>query len=341
MKGKEIINHAVRAEMPDMEQLRENSIRQATAKTTVKLVVWAKRLVPTAACIAVIIVAVLAFPSLNNRFNGDLISEPDTQSDQSQTGEKNPSVSEYGVYIPAIELPKNTDGVEMDMKGLFVYQGRIYTQTAWYYNEEVSSIKNLIGERLGYAKGNINEWSKQDEYAVEFAGSITGDVYTVKGYDKQFRLCVMGSYVDNDGNHVDWVNFYENLNGIGLTSGSDLFGDRLMLRENWKQVKSQKNDDWDYDKQTFTDLMGVTDSDINAFISALYSDDFEYVYETVGIDNFYTAEQTQAHLYFHMEDNTVIELRLFEGGYVGYRHLGWYFVKMPGEAFDVIFNACK
>lgn len=62
MKGKEIITHAVRAEMPDMEQLRENSIRQATQETSVKHVVSIKRLVPVAACFAVVLAAIIAFP---------------------------------------------------------------------------------------------------------------------------------------------------------------------------------------------------------------------------------------------------------------------------------------
>jgi hypothetical protein len=249
---------------------------------------------------------------------------------------------DHAVYIPALELPKNTDGVEYDMICLFVYQGRIYTQAGWYYNEDVSAIIGLIGERIGYAKGNINEWSKQGEYAVEFAGSVRGDVYTVNGYSPEFRLCMMGEYTDDDGNHVQWLNFYENLNGIGLTYGSDLFGDRLQLRDNLEKIKYQEHDNWnnysslDY---IFYDLTSVSDEGIAAFIDELYSNKFEYVYETVGIDNFYQSEQ--AHLYFQMNDSTVIEMRLFEGGYAGYQHLGWYFVKMPGKAFDSIFNACK
>jgi hypothetical protein len=30
-----------------------------------------------------------------------------------------------------------------------------------------------------------------------------------------------------------------------------------------------------------------------------------------------------------------------EGGYVSYQPLGWYFVKMPGEIFDKIYNAIQ
>ncbi len=62
MKGKEIITHAVRIEMPDMERLRENSIRLAKEKEAKTHSGWAQRLVPVAACLAVVLAVVIAFP---------------------------------------------------------------------------------------------------------------------------------------------------------------------------------------------------------------------------------------------------------------------------------------
>jgi hypothetical protein len=336
MKGKEIITHSVRAEMPDMEQLKKNSIRQAKEKTVIKRAALAKYLLPAASLVC-IIAAVLAYPGLNNRFTGNH-KNPDAQIDRTHSGDNNPAAS--GIHIPAIELPKSTSGLSTDMLGLFVYQGRIYTQSAWYYNEEADAVKNLIGDRVGYATGTIDEWSEQEDYSVELAGSVAGDIYTVNGYDPAFRLCMTGSYTDDNGALVEWINFYENLNNITLETGADLFGDRLMLRENRNQVKTQTHDNWNapVSPPVFNDLTDVTDDDIDAFINTLYDSAFEYVYETVG-ENFYFSE-SQAHLYFEMNDRSTVELRLFEGGYVGYQHLGWHFVKMPGSSFDVIFNAC-
>ena len=66
MKGKEIINHIVHAEMPDMEQLRENCILEATKQTAVKRTVWVKRLVPVAACLVLVFAALFAYPQLTN-----------------------------------------------------------------------------------------------------------------------------------------------------------------------------------------------------------------------------------------------------------------------------------
>ena len=34
------------------------------------------------------------------------------------------------------------------------------------------SEKNLLGEKLGIPKGNIDEWINQDDYAMEFSSKI-------------------------------------------------------------------------------------------------------------------------------------------------------------------------
>ena len=67
MKGKEIINYAVRAEIPDIEQLRETIIQKAAEKGTPKsgTVIW-KRLVPIAACLAVTLTAMVVFQHYKN-----------------------------------------------------------------------------------------------------------------------------------------------------------------------------------------------------------------------------------------------------------------------------------
>lgn len=49
----------------------------------------------------------------------------------------------------------------------------------------------------------------------------------------------------------------------------------------------------------------------------------------------------QGHLFCALSDGTTVELRLIEGGYVGYQELGWYFVKMPGDVFDAVLAACQ
>jgi hypothetical protein len=318
-----------------------------------------------AACAAVVLLCVWTIPGLFNTPIENIPNNPGVISTNTPPSDANtviPGLPDevcpdeadmpeppHRVDIPKVELPENTDGMEMDMIGLFVYQGRIYTQAAWYYNDDAQYIvDNLVGEKVGFAKGNINEWSTQDEYATEFAGSAHGDVYTVNGYGPWYRLCITGSYEDDNGNDVQWVNFYECLNGYGMTPGYDLFVFRSLmdalngeiLSQNWSHVKYQNHDNWNYEKHAYRDLPDVSDEDITSFLYEVFFGEFEDVRETFYINDFY-KNGNQTHLYIHMNDGTVVELRLFEGGYVGYRHLGWYFVKIPGEAFDTVFNACK
>lgn len=59
----------------------------------------------------------------------------------------------------------------------------------------------------------------------------------------------------------------------------------------------------------------------------------------VNIKGIYDT-QNQAHLILTMSDGTVIRIRLIEGGYVGYDSLGWYFVKIPEDVFNSVYDAC-
>lgn len=231
------------------------------------------------------------------------------------------------VFIPALELPEPQEGVAYDMIGLVVYKGNIYTQAGFYDNSY--EIRELVGDYLGYATGKINEWSTQDDYAEEFASTYIGKVYSVKGYSTDFRICIVFD---------EYIVFLENLNGIRLNTGKDLFGDRLKIKNRITSVRYQTHYDWDYAKNLLHECT-VEQEEINAFIDDLFSGEFEYVYEKNS--NFYNDTQEQAHLYLDLDDGTTVELRLFEGGYVGYQNLGWYFVKMPGSAFDTVFNVCK
>ncbi len=243
---------------------------------------------------------------------------------------------DYAVYVPGIELPKG--GTTADMIGLIVYKGGIYTHSVTYENEEAKAVKSLVGEYLGYAKGNIDEWSKQSDYAMEFASaSMPGNVYAVSGYSTDFRICMTYSSKDDSTNPVETVTFYERLCDIGFNTGKDLFGDRLGLLGNYGGVKYQTHENWDtgYPNYVYHELSGVTDEDVAAFLTELYKAPF------VNLTNTDLYDKAQGHLILTMKDGTRVELRLFEGGYVGYAPLGWYCVKMPGDVFDRFYKACR
>lgn len=350
MKGQEIIDYIVQAKMPDREQVRMNCLRQSAQKTHRKIGTWVMRIAPVAACAVILLIVALTL-GRNEILNPQ-------QAAVNVSDDITAPAPDHLVYIPAIELPKNAENA--DMIGLFVYRGRIYTQTAFYYERNVAdsvgygysvnSLCSLIGDKVGFATGSINEWSTQEEYAVEFAGTVRGDVYTVNGHNPYFRLCMMAGYTDDNGNKVRGVNFYECLNGYGLTWGSNLFVFRDILEvnkgevisEKWSHIKYQDHDNWMRgEHKLYHDLDGVTDKDISRFLYEVYFGKFEYLYETLGSDFNDDSNLKRTHLHLYMDDGTVVELCLIEGGYVMYRHLWGYAVKIPGGAFDTLFNACQ
>ena len=249
-----------------------------------------------------------------------------------------------GIYIPGIDLASVAEG-KADMIGLIVYKGGIYTQAGKYAREEAQRIDSIVGEYLGHATGSINEWSTQDDYAKEFASTFTGDVYAVNGYDTSFRICVRNSCTDENGEHVVWIEFLDRLKDITISAGKDLFEDRLRLSDRVESIRWLTHNDWNNENRIYRDA-SFDQSIWDAFLDAVDNGEFVYTYLPDGSfyeDHPYSSiyeTPNQAHLYLAMEDGTKVELRLIEGGYVGYQELGWYFVKIPGEAFEDVYNAC-
>ncbi len=283
------------------------------------------------------------------------VENPDTQVNDELNTEKlenqnDPQEEEddEGIYIPPLELPESNTAT-MDMIGVVVYKGGIYTQSYTFYDEEFEKIKPLIGDYLGYATGSLNEWSKQDDYAQEFASNKWGDVYTVKGYDSDFRICVIGQYATDESGTIEiysYVQFLDRLNGITLSNGEDLFEDRLHIRERTEKIQWQSHEDWNWAKGNLH-AAPFEDDAWSDFLDEVYQGEFvntwmkdEAFYEDKPYSSIYDTPN-QVHLYLNMNDGTTVELRLIEGGYVGLQTMGWYFVKIPGEAFDAIYEACE
>ena len=229
-----------------------------------------------------------------------------------------------GLYVPAIELPKADAGVAADMIACVVYDGAVYTQGEW-----LGDASALVGEYLGHATGSIDEWSDESEYYVEFAGTMSGELYAVKGYDPDFRICCL----NDDGSAM----LLERLNGITLDTGADLFETRLHLPERLESLTYLTHEDWN-NGNNYHYTPELSEEAVSDFLAELCAGQFVYLWET---DRDIYDSAVQGHLFFHMSDGTTVELRLIEGGYVGYQGLGWYFVKMPGEVFDAVLAACQ
>ena len=244
------------------------------------------------------------------------------------------------LVIPSVELPNSSmeDGVMADMIGLVVYNGGVYTQAEDYYGDDATAVDALIGDYLGYASGTIDEWSKKEEYDKNFASTVSGKVYTVKGYDTDFRICIRAEVEDENGNPTLWIQFLTRLNGITLDTGADLFENRLHMQGNVKSIQWQSHADWDLGGKNLRDLH-LNSACWEDFLNQMNHGKFVYTW-TDDMDQSIYDTSNQVHLILTMEDNTIVRLRLIEGGYVGYDALGWYFVQIPGETFDAVYAAC-
>lgn len=268
--------------------------------------------------------------------SGDVPSQSES-SDGDTLEDMSLSSPEYAVYTDPVNLPENTSGVAVDMIGCLVYKGKVYTQSADFYRYDSEIAQQLVGEYVGEAKGILgclDYGYSQKNWNVEFASTYSGPVYKVKGYSEEFRLCI---YVNTD--QEQWLQILDNYDGIGLNTGADLFEKRLHIPGHVERITYQTHDDWEK-QNSEKPLTGVPEEVMNEFFRELCSSPFVRI-DPESDPGFYENAETQGHLYLNMKDGTVVELRLIDGGYVGYERLGWIFVKMPGELFDAVLAACQ
>lgn len=251
---------------------------------------------------------------------------PQTQG----VGDNTPPTAKVGhdpVTIPKIELPGESN-VKADMIGLVLYQGNIYTQTGTQITPEIA--KQLRGDKLGRSKSGITEWSSSDDY-TELASTIGEmDIFTVKGYDADFRIM---SYMEHDGEV--YAELYEHLNGITVAKGEDIIG-KLNLMGHMTSVKWQDFDSWNMGENKLRELSA--DAEVQAFVEALYEAKpiaAEPLFEQ-GI--YETGPSEQKFLYIQLQDGTEVQLRLFKGGqYVRYANAPVFF-QLEGAAFTTLWE---
>ncbi|GGI15351.1 hypothetical protein [Gottfriedia solisilvae] len=235
------------------------------------------------------------------------------------------SLDKNGVTIPAVELPKS--GETAKMMPLFVYKGRIYTQSSTKIDP--SQVKNLLDEKLGKTRAGLDEWSNQDDYAVEFASSIGEvDVYSVKGYQQEFRLM---TYDLSSG----YAEVYESLNGVTISSGSEIV-EKLHLM-NIAKAKSRTYDDWNNSTEKYTEINDK--ALLNSFVDAL-NDSIPYLREDVEakLGNFQNNEQYKE-LTISLTDGTNVTLWVVKDGYISYGNALYF--KIDHEVLMNLWNQMK
>lgn len=292
---------------------------------------WIPRAAAAFAVMAVIAGAAWALPQIGLQGSNDRSSHVSDSAGGASGFTSSPEEGltsaagiENGVYIPKMVLEEPQPGVTVDMVGLIVYRGNIYT---WTNNLSLSEEREtaLRGEYLGRTKGNLDEWSKQEDYAQEFASSIGAeDVYAVNGYDIDFRIMTS----DRQGN----VGIYERLNDFWLETGEDLFGE-MKLKGRLKTICWQPLSQWDSGEENWREAE-LSKETADAFVEGLYNSSY--------LEKSDWRELGPKPCILTLTDGTEIRLMLLKGGYVKYLGMGGNGVfQMEESAFNGVYDALQ
>ena len=295
-----------------LTNVREDFVEEAQGATSAKRPAWV-RWCALAACLCLLVVGTVVWKPWSPYENKP--ASPNTSVAQTSKG----------ITIPKAEVTlSQPDGVEMDMLAFFIYQGRCYLQY-----DRLDHGSGLVGEKVGTATGLIDEWTPAEGY-VELAGSVSGDFYTVRGFDPEFMLCMK-----EEG---DAVQLFVCNNGITLYQGSELFEDRLGLSDGLKAVTYEDEDSWYNGKE---DIHTLNDLDaIKTLIAAMdeakfqLSDQAELYEEEDG-----GLSKELYHVYCKLDNGVTVTLRLFQGGYVTFTGLPDACVQVPEATFDAFLAA--
>jgi hypothetical protein len=232
-----------------------------------------------------------------------------------------------GVKIPPIQLPKGNS--KADMIGLIVYIGKIYTEAKTEIDAE--NAKSILGEKLGTTKGNIEERSNKEAFDEEFASTIPiGNVYSVKGYDKNFRIMTYG---ERDGK--PYAKFYENDNGITVNSGEDVFG-KLKMAGNITSAKYGTYNEWDQNDNLYHPIADL--KVVNGFVEELNKTRPIPKGENSPLINTRNNHQEDfRELSIHLNDGTNVKLIVLKEGYIYYGYMDVYF-KMNDDIFSKMWS---
>lgn len=255
--------------------------------------------------------------------NSSVISKTPVQNHNIPAGNNsgsnsNPSkdiANNTGIYISPINLnPSN--GTSAKMIALVVYNGKVYTQSA----TEIASnnIENFLGKKIGRTTNSINEWNVKDKSSEELASNIgEQDIYTVKGYDTNFRIM---SYIKIQDQ--EYIQFFDCLNGITIKNGNDVFG-KLNLVNNVESAEFISFDDWNNgvnNYATFQDLDILNEALIELNSATPYN------YENVenDIDNSRNNNDFRQFA-LKLKDGSELKFNAFKSGYVSYGYSNIYF----------------
>lgn len=271
----------------------------------------------------------IVFPFATNTtdYSEDETAQPDTT--QVPTAATNPD--KKGLYIPRsqVDLVARDDVSYSWAAPLVVYNSRSYSGLG--FAEEVDN--SLLEEHLGTCTGLLEAGSDPSEY-VDFSGNIDGELYAVKGYDTDFMIGLQSSYSDSSNTFTPLIND----NDITLTTGADIFEERLHLAGNYTKVTYQSRKDWYHAKGNIKIFDNASSDIITNFVTALNQGEVMHI-DSIPLkdkDSSIYDENELCHLLFYKKDGIVVELRCLKGGYVIFDGMRQVCVKIPKKSFNQV-----
>ncbi|MEG0308479.1 MAG: hypothetical protein RR636_11075 [Clostridium sp.] len=220
-----------------------------------------------------------------------------------------------------------TETADVGRSGI-IYNGKLYYQSG-FVNNTGEYYDKLVGEFIGYPDKVTNKTG--DKYDIEYNNIIksneTNQIFRVKGYEETFRICIPEIY-----RGVDVISIFENLDYkvLGNSSGSDLYEERLALKDNIVGVRYKSHEDWEIGIDRYKELS--VDA-VQVFIDSLNKSTFVGLYPEGKWERLH--KERQGHLFLEMKNGTTVGLRLIKGGYVKYEGTnGQIFSEIPLSYLD-------
>lgn len=224
-----------------------------------------------------------------------------------------------GVSIPELEVDLNSSDSECLVIPFVIYKGGVYLgDVCASVVQEDLRLDTYLGEATGW----INGWTEDDGY-VDFAGSSTGKLYSVEGLDDSFAVAL--KYEDDDSR----TELLVKNTGITLEDASDLYEDRLHLKENYVSVEYQDGDDMAAGSEEKKLLDASTENKVSELIDSLCNGEI-MLYDSTSV-TMQVSEDTEYVLYFHLNNRVVVPLYFMRGGYVKYAGVPDVCVKIPED----------
>lgn len=169
---------------------------------------------------------------------------------QTPPSESSVVLEDGSLFIPPLPLPKNDSDASSNLARLVVYNKRIYQGTDMTYIDPIKAAE-IKDRNLGVTKPSLKGWDTQENVSGEFPSTIgVHDVYSIKGYDTDFRILV--SMKLSDGSEYPAI--FECDNNLTLKTGYDWFG-KFKFQNNIKSITYSSFDSWmSYPNTKFIDL---------------------------------------------------------------------------------------